>query len=74
MWCPECQHEKTQVVGTDSAIVVIRFRHCPECGYRFITCERHDFDPRWQENAEYAREELTRLRKKQDRLTGKPCT
>ena len=72
MWCPECQNEKTQVVGTDSATLVIRFRRCQQCGYRFITFERHDFDTHWQTNAEYAKEELTRLRKKQDRQTGKP--
>lgn len=64
MWCPKCQNEKTQVVGTDSAILVSRFRHCLQCGYRFITCERHDFDPHWQEHAEYAKEELKRLRPK----------
>lgn len=72
MWCPQCQGEKTRVVGTESAILVVRFRRCPQCGYGFITCERHDFDPHWQEHAEYAREELIRLRKKKDRLPVKP--
>ena len=74
MWCPECQQERTQVVGTQSAIVVIRFRRCRQCGYRFMTTERHDFNAKWQVNAEYAREELTRLRvgRKQARLVGKP--
>ena len=63
MWCPECQSEKTEVLGTKSAIVVIRFRRCPQCGYRFTTSERHDYDARWKKNTEYAREELKQLKK-----------
>lgn len=70
MWCPQCQHEKTRVVGTNSDTLVIRFRHCPQCGYRFITCEQHDFDAHWEEHAKYARAELKQLRK--NKLSGKP--
>ena len=64
MWCPECQHEHTRVAGTDKAFLVTRYRVCEKCGYRFTTYELHDYDPDWQPNAKYAREELDRLLKK----------
>ena len=64
MWCPNCQSEKTRVVGTDKSYVVERFRTCDECGYSFTTLESHKFDPDWAKNAQYSEEEIQRIIKK----------
>lgn len=64
MWCPNCQSEKTKVIGTDKSHVVERFRRCEDCGYTFPTIETHKFDAKWQENAQYSEEEAQRIIKK----------
>ncbi len=64
MWCPNCNSEKTRVIGTDKTYIVERFRRCDDCGYSFPTIESHRFDPNWQANTEYSEEEIKHVLQK----------
>lgn len=46
MDCPDCGHERTRVVdtGASDATTVRRRRECADCGFRFTTYER----PEWE--------------------------
>ncbi len=67
MWCPQCESEKTKVVGTDKSQVVERYRKCQDCGYTFPTIESVKCDPTWQQTADYTDEEVARILKKRHR-------
>lgn len=59
MICPYCMNEKTRVVGTVKAgVMVERFRKCPECGKTFQTTEAIKFDSYWGEYAKETSEQL----------------
>ncbi|TDO97443.1 hypothetical protein [Marinomonas balearica] len=61
MWCPNCESEKTRVVGTNKSYVVERYRKCSDCGYTFSTLESHRFDPKWSKNSEFSQQEADRM-------------
>ena len=64
MWCPNCDSEKTKVIGTDKSAVVERYRKCCDCDHTFATIEAVKNDLRWQENAAYTDDEVKRILKK----------
>ncbi|MEY4531055.1 MAG: hypothetical protein RLZZ156_1776 [Deinococcota bacterium] len=48
MKCPRCQHLDTRVVDSrpsDEGASIRRRRECPNCGYRFTSYERAQFEP-----------------------------
>jgi transcriptional repressor NrdR len=48
MKCPRCQNLDTRVVDSrpsDEAASIRRRRECPNCGYRFTSYERAQFEP-----------------------------
>ncbi|NJK44831.1 MAG: transcriptional repressor NrdR [Pleurocapsa sp. SU_196_0] len=48
MRCPRCQHPDTRVVDSrpsDEGTSIRRRRECPNCGYRFTSYERAQFEP-----------------------------
>lgn len=48
MKCPRCNHADTRVVDSrpsDEGASIRRRRECPNCGYRFTSYERAQFEP-----------------------------
>ena len=48
MKCPRCDHADTRVVDSrpaDEGSAIRRRRECPNCGYRFTSYERAQFEP-----------------------------
>ncbi len=48
MKCPRCNHPDTRVVDSrpsDEGASIRRRRECPNCGYRFTSYERAQFEP-----------------------------
>lgn len=48
MKCPRCDHADTRVVDSrpaDDGSAIRRRRECPNCGYRFTSYERAQFEP-----------------------------